>query len=75
MTKDDERAEDSADELQEVIDQLTSGEAVPGAPAPTGTRGESLREAVHRRMRELADKSKAEQKHTGKAPESDDEGT
>ncbi|MGW6362314.1 hypothetical protein ACWFR5_45935 [Streptomyces sp. NPDC055092] len=72
MASDEKRGKDRADELQEVIDQLTSG-ATPGPPAPTGSRGESLREAIHRRMRELADETEAEQKSSEKAPEPDDD--
>jgi len=51
---------DRADHLHEVIDQLASGppEHPAGPPAdaadaPTRPNGESLREAIHRRMREL----------------------
>ncbi|MFF9410759.1 hypothetical protein ACF1B0_35330 [Streptomyces anandii] len=58
MRDNDKDGEDRADELQEVIDQLTSGAAAASAPPPTGPGGESLREAVHRRMRELSEESK-----------------
>ncbi|GGW59961.1 hypothetical protein GCM10010503_41490 [Streptomyces lucensis JCM 4490] len=68
MTGDGKHGEDHADhadEPREVIDdQLTAGAAAPGAPAPTGPRAESLREAVHRRMRELADRPGDEREHT-----------
>ncbi|MFF2507715.1 hypothetical protein ACFVTY_30720 [Streptomyces sp. NPDC058067] len=77
MASDEKRGKDRADELQKLIDELTSG-AAPDAPAPTGPRGESLRDAVHRRMGELADETKAErsdtkaeQKGAEEAPEPD----
>ncbi|MFC7258593.1 hypothetical protein [Streptomyces lutosisoli] len=52
---------DRADHLHEVIDQLASGPpeypagppADPAPTAPTRPGGESLREAIHRRMQEL----------------------
>ncbi|SED64567.1 hypothetical protein SAMN05216489_04004 [Streptomyces sp. 3213] len=72
MAGDEKHGQDRADELQEVIDQLTSG-AAPGAPAPTGPHGESLREAVHRRMHEMDAEAKAEQECTETAPEPDDD--
>lgn len=72
MAGDEEHGQDRADELQEVIDQLTLG-AAPGAPAPTGPHGESLREAVHRRMHEMDAEAKAEQEGTETVPESDDD--
>ncbi|MFD9334927.1 hypothetical protein ACFWBF_11040 [Streptomyces sp. NPDC060028] len=53
MAEEEKGGKDRADQLHEVIDQLAAGAASPDAPAPTGPRGESLREAVHRRMREL----------------------
>ncbi|MFD3525008.1 hypothetical protein [Streptomyces sp. NPDC058653] len=51
-------AKDRADQLHELIDRLEAGAErpdgpAPTGPAPTGSGGESLREAVHRRMREL----------------------
>ncbi|WP_406445116.1 hypothetical protein OHB00_48515 [Streptomyces sp. NBC_00631] len=59
MASDKKSGKDRADELQDLIDQLTS-DAGPGTGAPTGTLGESLREAVHRRMREFDDASQAD---------------
>ncbi|MFJ9562314.1 hypothetical protein ACIRQQ_19960 [Streptomyces fuscichromogenes] len=53
-TDDRHGEEDRADELQELIDRFASG--------ATGPDGESLREAVHRRMRELSDDSTAARK-------------
>ncbi|MEV5283424.1 hypothetical protein [Streptomyces sp. NPDC051994] len=73
MAGDEKRGQDRADELQEVIDQLTSGAAAPGGAAPTGPHGESLREIVHRRMHQLDAEAKAEQERTVTAPESDDD--
>ncbi|MEU6323683.1 hypothetical protein [Streptomyces sp. NPDC047009] len=53
MADDNKSGKERADHLHEVIDRLTAGAARPIAPTPTGTKGESLREAIHRRMREL----------------------
>ncbi|GGN10366.1 hypothetical protein [Streptomyces fuscichromogenes] len=55
MGTDDKHGEENrADELQELVDRLASGATGPG--------GESLREAVHRRMRELSDESTTAEK-------------
>ncbi|MCI3221537.1 hypothetical protein [Streptomyces sp. NP-1717] len=53
MAENEKRGKDRADELRALIDELETGTDRPDAPAPKGPRGESLREAVHRRMREL----------------------
>jgi len=47
------RGRDRADHLHEVIDHLKAGPPALSAAAPTGHGGESLREAIHRRMHEL----------------------
>ncbi|WP_089107010.1 hypothetical protein [Streptomyces hyaluromycini] len=72
MANDEKPGKDRADELQELIDQLTS-DAASGTGAPTGPRSESLREAVHRRMRELDDASQADEEATEEDPRPDDE--
>ncbi|MGW2834979.1 hypothetical protein [Streptomyces sp. NPDC001286] len=73
MGSDDKAGTDRAQELQDIIDELTSGAASAGAPAPTGPGGESLREAVHRRMREIQAASEAHDTSAESAPGSDDE--
>ncbi|MER7179600.1 hypothetical protein ABT404_08960 [Streptomyces hyaluromycini] len=73
MANDEKPGKDRTDELQELIDQLTS-DAASGTGAPTGPpRGESLREAVHRRMRELDDASQADEEATEEDPRPDNE--
>jgi hypothetical protein len=69
MPDDEKSGKDRADQLHELIDRLTAGGPAPDAPAPTGPCGESLREAVHRRMRELQARSKDRQEE----PASDDD--
>jgi hypothetical protein len=67
MAENEHDSKDRADQLHGVIDRLTAGAAARDrAPvAPTGP-GESLREAVHRRMHELEDSeddTRADQPH------------
>ncbi|MFJ9729565.1 hypothetical protein ACIRP3_43285 [Streptomyces sp. NPDC101209] len=66
---------DRAQQLQDIIDELTSGAASANDPAPARPGGESLREAVHRRMREIQAASEADDTSTESAPGSDDQST
>lgn len=67
MTDDDNRGKNRAAQLRELIEQM-KGRAAPPATGPASPRKESLREAVHRRAREL----RALRKDTQEEPPSND---
>ncbi|MEU0029689.1 hypothetical protein [Streptomyces sp. NPDC006335] len=68
MVDDDNRGKNRAAQMRELIGQLKGRTASPDTPRPADPRKESLREAVHRRAREL----RAIRRETQEKPPSSD---